>query len=68
MEFVISNSATIGSTDTQAFPAGFPELRDDGCAPGPTEGAWGTVPSITLLIQQAVDADEASFGAVKARF
>ena len=68
MEFAISNSATLGSTDSSAFPAGFPELRDDTCTPGVAAGAWGTVPSISLLIQAAVADDEESFGAMKARF
>lgn len=68
MEFAISNSATIGSTDGAAFPAGFPELRDDTCTAGIAVGAWGTVPSITLLIQEAVDTADESFGSMKARF
>lgn len=68
MEFAISNSATFGDTSTQPFPAGFPDLRDSSCATGPTDGAWGSVPNITLVIQEAVGIESPSFGALKARF
>jgi hypothetical protein len=68
MEFAISNSATFGDTSTQPFPAVYPDLRDQSCAPGPTQGAWGSVPNITMVIQEVVGVDEASFGTLKARF
>lgn len=68
MEFAISNSATFGDTSTQPFPAGFPQLRDQSCAAGPTQGAWGSVPSITLVIQQAVANETTRFGVLKSRF
>lgn len=68
MEFAISNSATFGDTSSQAFPAGFPELRDQACAAGPTDGGWGSVPNITLVIQEVVANDASTFGVLKARF
>jgi hypothetical protein len=68
MEFAISNSATFGDTSSQPFPAGFPELRDQNCAAGPTQGGWGSVPNITLVIQEVVANEASSFGVLKARF
>lgn len=68
LEFAISNSATFGDTSTGPLPAGFPAFRDDTCAAGPTAGAWGSVPNITMTIQEAVAGEASSFGSVKARF
>lgn len=68
MEFAISNAATFGDTSSQPFPAGFPELRDQNCAAGPTQGAWGSVPTITMVIQEVVGNETSSFGTLKARF
>lgn len=69
MEFVLSNSATIGSFP-DALPAGFPAFMDPFCGFSPTVGAWGTVPTIRLTITGncSVKSDEASFGTLKSRW
>jgi hypothetical protein len=68
MEFAISNSATFGDTGGGPKPATFPEFRDQTCTSGPTQGAWGSVPTITMTIQDAVPAEIETFGTLKARF
>lgn len=65
MQFVLSNSATLG-TSPDPKPAGYPDWLDDSCGVGPMIGAWGTVPTITLVIEGcSVDNDTSSFGALK---
>ena len=69
MEFVISNSATIGSYPTD-LPADFPAYMDPNCGFTPQAGGWGTVPSITLTITGncSVESETNSFGTLKSRW
>jgi hypothetical protein len=69
MEFVISNSATLGSAPDPK-PADYPEFMDPSCGFPPLFGAWGDVPSITLTITGdcAVDGETSSFGTLKSRW
>lgn len=68
MQFVISNSATLG-TSPDPKPADYPDFLDDACGVGPTIGAWGTVPTITMTILGcSVDNETSSFGTLKSRW
>lgn len=69
MEFVISNSATLGSYPAD-LPAGFPAYMDPFCGFTPQAGGWGTVPTITLTITGncSVENETNSFGTLKSRW
>jgi hypothetical protein len=68
MQFVLSNSATLGSSPDPK-PADYPDFMDDFCGSGTQIGAWGVVPTITLTIQGcSVDNDATSFGTLKTRW
>lgn len=70
MDFIISNSATVGTTATGSLPMDYPAFMDPNCDFTPVDGAWGTVPTITMTITGncSVAETESSFGTLKARW
>jgi hypothetical protein len=70
MDFIISNSFTVGTTPDAGAPADYPEFMDPNCGFTPMAGAWGVVPTIRLTIRGdcTVEETEASFGTLKSRW
>ncbi|MDH3197095.1 MAG: hypothetical protein OEO21_02540 [Candidatus Krumholzibacteria bacterium] len=74
MDYIISNAAFFGTTDTEIKPLDFPPFLDpDECPsdlPGLLRGGWGSVTEITLVIRDCyiVPTESTTWGHVKALY
>ncbi len=75
LTFAIANGIGVGETTdldpTITKPSDYPEFLDDTCGPAPADqqfGTWGTVISITMMIQDTVSSDQENWGTIKALY
>lgn len=70
MEYMITNTAVVGDTDSGPLPGDYPPFLTSSCVAGGSQGAWGSVTDIAMQIYGScvVPVEEASWGAIKARY
>jgi len=66
LRFVVANGVGLGDTDGGAFPANYPALIDPSCAATRTNGSWGDIHDIAMLIDCPVPSNSKTWGGVKA--
>jgi hypothetical protein len=65
LRFVVANGIGGGDTDLLPKPAGYPGFLDTACDPLRTNGSWGEVVQISMLIDCPVPVRESSWGVIK---
>ncbi len=65
LTYTIANGIGLGDTDLAPFPPNYPALIDPNCTPTRSNGSWGDVKDIAMLIECPVPARGTTWGAVK---
>lgn len=68
LTFAITNSVGKGDTDGGPFPANYPALLDPACSATRTNGSWGDIKDVTMLIECVVPTEVSTWSNVKALY